>query len=97
MNAYYCIRIAVQNPSDFRDLIKVRNLDIDKHSVHEDDKKRFSVVAFVSQNQLTELETSGYQIEILGKMTGSAMDPRPLVSQTDRYKDELKKLQKQKE
>src|SRR5919202_3215413 len=80
------VRITAGSYEQLRDLDKY-NLDLKKRTAREEDANRFVVVGILSEQQIEQVRSAGYTVEILSDLSQMGRERISEVSRKNRFSE----------
>jgi|SRR5215211_96164 len=82
--AKFIVRIIARSYDELKGLDKY-SLDLKEHTAREEDTNRFVVSGMLSEEQIQQLRSAGYTVEILSDLSGAARERTLEVSKANRF------------
>ena len=80
----YLAKITADSYAKLRDLDKYQ-LDLTKRTARQEDNNLFTVTGIVSDNQIEQLKSIGYKVEVLSNLHEESMNRKREVSRANRF------------
>ena len=82
--ARFIVRITANSYEKLRELDK-HHLDLKERSARQEDTNKFIVIGILNDNQIQQVKSAGYKVEILSDLSQTSKERIKEVSKTNRF------------